>query len=88
MQNTLLQSPKMRRIVQLSANVNNLAGDRQTKQVSQTLFNDFVKKCQYSMDESGKCSGIHPNLRSAVYCYGLRQSLEINDYNAVNNLYT
>ncbi|UMM24352.1 hypothetical protein L5515_004620 [Caenorhabditis briggsae] len=76
------------RIVQLLVNVNNLSGDRQTRQVAQTLFNDFVKKCQYSMDGTGKCSGIHPNLRSAVYCYGLRQSLGFEDYNAVNGLYT
>uniref|UniRef100_A0A1I7TNP3 Aminopeptidase n=1 Tax=Caenorhabditis tropicalis TaxID=1561998 RepID=A0A1I7TNP3_9PELO len=76
------------RIVQLLVNVNNLANNRQTRIVSQTLFSNFVLKCQYSLDGTGRCSGIHPNLRSATYCYGLRQSTNIEDFNAVNTLYS
>ncbi|CAL2036943.1 unnamed protein product [Caenorhabditis brenneri] len=75
------------RIVQLLVNVNNLANNRQTRIVAQTLFSSFVTKCQYSQEGTGKCSGIHPNLRASTYCYGLRQSTNIEDFNAVSNLY-
>ncbi|KAF1761322.1 hypothetical protein GCK72_009578 [Caenorhabditis remanei] len=76
------------RIVQLLVNVNNLAANRQSRQVAQTLFNNFILKCQYSLSGTGKCSGIHPNLRAATYCYGLRQSVNANDFDTVNNLYS
>lgn len=76
------------RIVQLLVNVNNLAVNRQSRQVALTLFNNFVLKCKYSLSGTGKCSGIHPNLRQPTYCYGLRQSNNIDDFTTVNNLYS
>uniref|UniRef100_A0A8R1E4S4 Aminopeptidase n=1 Tax=Caenorhabditis japonica TaxID=281687 RepID=A0A8R1E4S4_CAEJA len=75
------------RIVQMLVDVNNLAKNRLARQISQTLFNDFVLKCKYSQSGTGKCSGLHPNLRPSTYCYGLLQSNTIDDFNAVDTLY-
>ncbi|EGT50985.1 hypothetical protein CAEBREN_05705 [Caenorhabditis brenneri] len=67
------------RIVQLLVSVNNLANNRQTRQVAQTLFSSFVQNCQYSQEGTGKCSGLITSTLSGDYSPHLLDSIGAHD---------
>ncbi|CAI5454858.1 unnamed protein product [Caenorhabditis angaria] len=62
------------------------SGNRQCRLVAKSLFDNFLSKCATSQYGTGKCSGIHPDLRKSTYCYGILQS-NITGYQTVDTLY-